>query len=300
MAECFMRLTGITGNVEASIPLDDCGLDVNQNCLEPQDLGEVVKIQRETTVLEIHKSFNSEALNPSDSINANPTGYMGDPINDMKHNLNGADLAGVREGTQHNSSTNESTFASKDEEGNELWSDFAGYSKTSQFCGTFRELSLREKDDFSGKSFWEQSSIKGSFTNHHFPIQRHKSSNRKCENELNASVSVTDVCIPKISMSKLNVSEKAEEELLRGHNPGQSAAFVDYSFTDSAVNGTTFERNGQLVGDTLQTDCTETEFSGFGATEALCPMNSPFSENQEILSASSALKVSLTSSFVNK
>ncbi|XP_078090120.1 uncharacterized protein LOC144507166 [Mustelus asterias] len=291
MAECLVKLNGINGNVEVSIPLGDCGLDVNQNYMEEQDLGAVqFKIQRDTTVLETHNSFNSEALDRSESVNATPAGYMEDPISKMKHNLNGADLMGGREDIQLNAPTNEGSFASNDEENNELWSDFAGYCKTSQFCGTFRELSSREKDDFAGKSFQEQSSKipKGGFTNHHFPNQRHKSTNRRCDNGLNSSVSTTDACALKFSLLKSNISGNAEEEPPRGHNPGQSAAFVDNSFTDSAANWTTFERNGQLVEGTLQTDCGETEFSGFGTT--LCPTNSPFSDNQEVLSAHSALK----------
>ncbi|XP_041071205.1 uncharacterized protein LOC121292827 [Carcharodon carcharias] len=293
MAECFMKLNSINGNVEISIPLDDCGLDVrnpsmNQNSMEEQDPGEIDKIRRERTVLETHRSFNLEALDPSDSINASLAGYMEDPVSNMKHILNGAELVSVREGLQLNASTN----TSKNEESNELWSDFAGYGKASQFCGTFHELSLREKDDFAEKSFQKQSSksLNGTFMNHHFPIQRHKSTNGKCDNELKASVSIIDACAPKFNMLKLNFSGNAEGELLRGHNPGQSAAFVDDSFIDSAVNWTTFESNGQLDNDTLQIDCSETEFSDFGATGALCPTSSPFSENQEIVSAGSALK----------
>ncbi|XP_067895168.1 uncharacterized protein [Heterodontus francisci] len=301
MAEWPIKLNDINGNVEISVPLDDCGLDVrnasvNQSYIDELDLGEIVKIQRETTVLETHKSFGSEALDPCDLINASLAGYMEDPSSNMKHILNGVDSVDTGEDMQLNASTNKASCASKDEENNELWSDFAGYCKTSlvqqQFFGTFHELSLREEDDSADKSSQQQSSQipNGSFKNHHFPVQHHKSTNHKCDSEFKTSVSITNACAPKFTL-KLNVFEKAEEELFSGNNPSQSAVFADNSLADSALKWTTFESNDQLANGTLQTvDCSDTEFSDFGTNAALCPTSSPSSQNQEIVSASSAVK----------
>uniref|UniRef100_UPI00398F44CD uncharacterized protein isoform X2 n=1 Tax=Pristiophorus japonicus TaxID=55135 RepID=UPI00398F44CD len=227
---------------------------------------------------------------------------MEDPDNNMKLTLNGTNSVDIGEDMQHNASPNETSCASKDEGSNDLWSDFAGYCKTSlvqqQFFGTFCELSLREKDDSTEKSSLQQSSkVPHSFKNHRFPVQCHKSStNHERDNESKPSVSITNACAPEFSTLKLGVSGNAEEEILSGNNPGQSEAFVDNSVADSAVKWTIFEGNGQFVNSTLQTvNYSETEFSGFGTNGVLCPTSSLFSQNQEILSASSALKNSFPS-----
>ncbi|XP_067847766.1 uncharacterized protein [Heptranchias perlo] len=299
--ECSMKLNRneINGNVEIA----DCGLDVrsasvNQNCTEDQDLGKMIKIQRETTVLETNKSLGSEELGPSESNIARLVDYVEDPDSNMKHILNGADLAGIGGDMQHNASPSEKSCASRDEGSNELWSDFAGYCKTSlvqqQFFGTYCELPLREKGDSAERSSLQQSSKvpNSSFKNHRFPVQHHKSStNREYGNEPKPSILITNACAPEFSTLKLIDSVNTEEELLSGNNPGQSTAFADNNLADSPVKWTSFEGNGQLVNGTFQTvDCNESEFSGFGTNGGLCPTSTLFSQNQEILSASSALK----------
>ncbi|XP_048456062.1 uncharacterized protein LOC125481044 [Rhincodon typus] len=302
MDECLMKLKGINGNMEISVPFDDCGLNVrnpcvNQNCMEEQDLCKVLENQRDTTtILGTEKTFNSEALDPNDSTNDSIIGFMEDPISNRKHILNGADLMRMRKDMLLNASTSKTLCTAKDEENSELWSDFAGYCKTSlvqqQFFGTLHELRLREKDDSVEKSFQHHSSKipNGNFANHHFPTHHHNPTNYKHDNELQTSASVINACAPKCSMLKLNSSVNAEEDLLRCNNSDQPAVFVDNNFADSAINWT-FGSNGQLVNDTFQTlNCDETEFSGLGSPGELCPVNPPFSENQAILSASSALK----------
>ncbi|GCC27362.1 hypothetical protein chiPu_0005786 [Chiloscyllium punctatum] len=305
MAECFMELNG---NMEISVPFDDCGLGVSnsslsQNCKEEQDLCKVLENQRDTTtVLNTEKAIRSEALDPNDSTNDSITDCMEDPVSNMKHILNGADLMGMRKDTLLNASTSKTLCSSKGEENSELWSDFAGYCKTSvvqqQFFGTFHELSLREKDDSAEKSFQHSKFPNGYFTNH-FPTHHHNPTNYKCDNELQTSVSTINACAPMCRMLKLNSSVNTEEDLLGCSNPEQPAVFVDNNFADSAVNRT-FGSDGQLVNDTIQTiSDKETEFSGLGSAGALYPVNPPFSENQAILSASSALKAETRSLMEN-
>ncbi|XP_060685175.1 uncharacterized protein LOC132818312 [Hemiscyllium ocellatum] len=300
MVECFMELNG---NMEISVPFDDCGLGVSnsslsQNCIEEQDLRKVRENQRDTTtILGTEKAISSEALDPNDSTNDSIIGCMEDPVSNMKHILNGADLMGMRKDTLLNASTSKTLCSSKDEENSELWSDFAGYCKTSvvqqQFFGTFHELSLREKDDSAEKSFQHSKIPNGYFTNHHFPTHHHNPTNDKCDNELKTSVSTINACAPMCRMLKLNSSVNTEEDLLGCSNPEQPAVFVDNNFADSAVNRT-------LGSDTIQTiNDKETECSGLGSTEALCPVNPPLSENQAILSASSALKADTRSLLEN-
>ncbi|XP_043553530.1 uncharacterized protein LOC122553575 isoform X2 [Chiloscyllium plagiosum] len=306
MAECFMELNG---NMEISVPFDDCGLGVSnsslsQNCIEEQDLCKVLENQRDTTtVLSTEKAISSEALDPNASTNDSTTGCMEDPVGNMKHILNGADLMGMRKDTLLNASTSKTLCSSKGEENSELWSDFAGYCKTSvvqqQLFGTFHELSLREKDDSAEKSFQHSKIPNGYFTNHHFPIHHHNPTNNKCDNELQTSVSTINACAPMCTMLKLNSSVNTEEDLLGCSNPEPPAVFVDNNFADSAVNRT-FGSDGQLVNDTIQIiNYKETEFSGLGSAGALCPVNPPFSENQAILSASSALKADTRSLLEN-
>ncbi|XP_059505127.1 uncharacterized protein LOC125455306 isoform X2 [Stegostoma tigrinum] len=310
MVECLMKQKRINGNMEISVPFDDCGLNVrnpcvNQNCMEEQDLCKVLENQGDTTtILATEKAFSSEALDPNDSTNDSTIGCMRDPISNRKHILNGANLMRMKKDMLLNASTSKTLCMAKDEENNELWSDFAGYGQTSlvqqQFFGTLHELPLRE-DSSAEKSFQCHSSKipNDNFANHHFPTHHHNPTNYKHDNELQTSASVINASAPQCSMLKLNSSVNAEEDLLRYSNLDQPAVFVNNNFADSAINWT-FGSNGQLVNDTLQTlNWNETEFSGLGSPGELCPVNPPFSENQAILSASSALKADTRNHLIN-
>ncbi|XP_051877534.1 uncharacterized protein LOC127573387 isoform X2 [Pristis pectinata] len=209
---------------------------------------------------------------------------MEDAISDMKHILNRADSV---EDKQQNALPKEVPSASMEEGNNDIWSDFASYCKTpliqQQCVGTFCGFPVMEENDPVAKHSLQQNSkvFNDNFKNHHpFPTQDHKSHiNYEFDNESKFSVSVTNADAQEVSISKLDISRNVEDD------PGQSAAFAD-----STLKWTSCESNGQLVEGTFQSDCSETEFSDFGAGGILCPITSPLLQIQEILSANSALK----------
>ncbi|XP_072138057.1 uncharacterized protein [Mobula birostris] len=284
MAGHSMKQKEINGNVEISVPLDDCGLDVsnplaNQIYLKPKEA-----FKRETIKSDANISFDSEALDSQESNVAGHVIYMEDAVSDEKPILAGADLA---EDKQKNVLPKELSSAWMEEGSNDIWSDFASYCKTplvlQQGVGTCGFPVIEENSSVEEHSLQQSSNVfNDNFRNHHpFPGQGHKSHTRdEFDGESKLSVSAANACAQSVSTSKLDVSRDAND------NPGQCVGFAD-----STLKWTPCENNDWFVESTFQSDCRETATSDFDAGGVLCPTSSSLLQIQEILSANSALKV---------
>ncbi|XP_059814198.1 uncharacterized protein LOC132385981 [Hypanus sabinus] len=282
MAGHSMKQKEINGNVEISVPLDDCGLDVrnplaNHNYLKPKGA-----FKGETIKLDTNITSDSEAVDSQESNVAGHVIFMEDAVSDEKHILTGADSV---EDKQKNVLPEELPSAWMEEGSNDIWSDFASYCKPPlvphQGVGTCGFPMIEENNSGEEHSLQQGSNVfNDNFRSHHpFPSQDHKSHTRvEFDNESKLSVSAANAYAQSVSTSKLNISRDAND------NPGQGVGFAD-----STLKWAPFESNGWLVESTFQSDCRETTTSDFGGV--LCPPTSSLLQIQEILSANSALKV---------